>query len=104
MFGHARTDQLQEAVEGLHECKAAFRAMVAVCEEHQGQTVWQGEGAIFDLKDHPTATTAYAWSDPVPGSDRRRFYAILHEGPVKSPKDAVRASIVQAYRDAINPA
>jgi hypothetical protein len=28
------------------------------------------------------------------GSDKRRFFAVLHVGPIKSPLDAVRAAIV----------
>jgi hypothetical protein len=37
----------------------------------------------------------------VVGSRRRhtRFFAVLRLGPVQSPRDAVRASIVQTYRE-----
>ena len=31
--------------------------------------------------------------------DKRRFEAILHEGPIKSAADAVRAAIVEEYRN-----
>ncbi len=34
----------------------------------------------------------------VEGSDKLRYYAILHAGPVKSAADAVRAAIVQEYQ------
>jgi hypothetical protein len=53
---------------------------------------------VFDLKGHMTATRAYPWSSPIEGSDKRRFFAVLHEGPVKSPTDAVRAAIVAEER------
>jgi hypothetical protein len=43
-------------------------------------------------------TRAYAWSSPVEGSDRRRFYAMLHLGGIRSPLDAVRAAIVAEHR------
>ena len=62
--------------------------------------MWDGEVFVFDLTDHPTANIAYGWSDPVPGTDRRRFYAVLHTGPVESPESAVRAAIVSEYREA----
>ncbi len=91
---------LKEAVENLSGAGATFRETAYVHEEHEGQMVWQGEIAVFDLTGHPSASIAYAWSDPVSGSDRRCFYVVLHKGPVKSPEDAVRASIAQAYRDA----
>ena len=45
-----------------------------------------------------SAKVAYGWSDPVPGSENRRFYAVLHTGPVASPEQAVRAAIVSDYR------
>jgi hypothetical protein len=32
------------------------------------------------------------------GSDKRRFFAVLHIPPITSTQDAVRAAIVQEYR------
>lgn len=48
---------------------------------------------VFDLHGNGKATRAYAWSSPMEGSDRRRFYAVLHLGGLRSPLDAVRAPI-----------
>jgi hypothetical protein len=53
---------------------------------------------VFDLEGNPSATRAHAWSSPVGGSDRRRFFAVLHMGAIKSPVDAVRAAIVAEHR------
>lgn len=39
---------------------------------------------VFDLAGHPTATMAYAWSSPIKGGDKRRFYAVLHVLPITS--------------------
>ena len=89
---------IQAAVEVQHECHAIFRYTVRVREEYEGEAVWDGDVYVFDLTDHPTAEGAYGWSDPVPGTDRRRFYAVLHTGPVDSPEKAVRAAIVSEYR------
>ena len=63
-------------------------------ELREGRTVWDGVVHVFDLECHPKATRAYAWSSPVDGNDRRRFYAVLHLGRIRSPLDAVRAAIV----------
>ena len=41
---------------------------------------------------------AHAWSSPVEGSDKRRFFAVLHLPPVTSPAEAVRAAIVAESR------
>jgi len=88
-----------EAVEGQHGCRATLSRVAPVQEEHDGEVIWYGMVLVFDLIDHPSASIAYAWSDPVPGSDRRRFYAVLHAGPVDSPETAVRAAIVSEYRN-----
>ena len=88
---------LQQAVEGLHGCKAKYKEKTHIKETFEGQLVWEGDVYIFDLKDHPTAKLAYAWSSPVKGSDKRKFYAVLHVKPVESAQDAVRASIVNDY-------
>jgi hypothetical protein len=36
--------------------------------------------------------------DPIEGSDKRRFYAVLHLGGIRSAVDAVRAAIVAEAR------
>ena len=91
-------DQLQRAVEGQHGGKTMLVEAVPVKEVFQGQTVWEGVVHVFDLEDHPKATRAYAWSSPVEGSNKRRFYAVLHLGGIRSPLDAVRAAIVAERR------
>jgi hypothetical protein len=63
--------------------------VVAVREAFEGQLVWEGVVHVFELKGHPTATRAYAWSSPIEGSTKRRFYAVLHVPPISSPADAV---------------
>ncbi|MFH0917140.1 MAG: hypothetical protein V1912_11940 [bacterium] len=92
-------DALRQAVEGLHSCRASFSRTELVHEQFQNQTAWEGIVHIFDLHGHETASVAYAWSEAVPGSDRRRFHAVLHAGPVYSAQDAVRAAIVSGYKE-----
>jgi hypothetical protein len=95
----APVSALQVAVERIHGCKAAYRTVERVRETVGERVVWEGDVTVFTLSGHRTAKTCYAWSAPVEGSDRRRFFAVLHEGPVQSARDAVRASILQAYRE-----
>lgn len=54
----------------------------------------------FELTDHPNATRAYAWSSPIEGSDKRRFFALLHVPPLTLPVEAVRVAIVAEGRGA----
>jgi hypothetical protein len=67
---------------------------VPVTEMFDNKIVWEGVVHAFDLAGHPVATRAYAWSSPIEGSAKRRFFAVLQMGAIKSPVDAVRAAIV----------
>ncbi len=89
---------VREAVERLHNCTATHRESVGVREEYRDQIAWEGMVEVFDV-DHPDTDTCYAWSSPVEGSDRRKFYAVLKVTPIDSPEVAVRASIVKDYRE-----
>lgn len=90
-------NDLRAAVEALHECTAKFVEDRVVREAFEGRPVWAGVVTVFSV-DHPETDTCYAWSSPVEGSDRRKFYAVLKKPPVDSPEAAVRASIVSDYR------
>lgn len=98
MKTEAPIDDLRRAVEGSHACHDSHRETVQVREDFKGQTVWDGVIHVFDLEGHPKAQLAYAWSSPVEGSDRRKFYAVLHIPPVDSPEAAIRAAIVADHR------
>jgi hypothetical protein len=90
--------ELGRAIESQHGGTAALAQSVPVKRTHAGAVVWEGVVHVFDLKGHPTASRAYAWSSPIEGSTKRRFFAVLHQGPVKSPGDAVSAAIVAEQR------
>lgn len=90
--------ELKTAVESLHSCTASFVEDVVVLEKYGDQTVWNGTVSVFNIKGNPQATKAYAWSSPIEGSTKRRYYAVLHIPPVNSPEKAVRASIVQDHK------
>lgn len=93
----AGSDQLKRAIEGLHKCSASYISSESVREIFEGQVAWEGVVLVFSV-DHPEADTCYAWSSPIEGSNRRKFYAVLKIPPVDSPEAAVRASIVSDYR------
>jgi hypothetical protein len=90
--------QLKSAVESQHGCPATLVQAVPVKETFGGKTVWEGVVHIFRLIGHPTAKEAYAWSSTIEGSDKRRFFAVLHLPPITSPVEAVRAAIVAEHR------
>lgn len=92
------TTVLKRSVEAQHGATATFREVALVRERFGDQAVWEGQVHVFDLEGHPTAIRAYAWSSPVEGSTKRRFFAVLHLGGIRSPQDAVRAAIVAERR------
>ena len=86
-------DQLQAAVESMHNCRAVLAAVTEVHERFGDETIWHGVVHTFNVTGNPVASVCYAWSSPVEGSERRRFFAVLGKPPVLSPADAVRAAI-----------
>jgi hypothetical protein len=94
-------DDLKNVIRKLHGVDATHVETVPIVESHEGQTVWEGEVEVFDLADHPKASRVYAWrhetDDP---ASPQRTVTVLHVPPVTSPRRAVQASIVQAFREA----
>jgi hypothetical protein len=82
----------------MHGGSATLAQSVPVQETFEGKMVCEGVVHVIDLTGHPTATRAYAWSSPIEGSTKRRFFAVLHQPPVDSPQAAVRAAIVAENR------
>ena len=91
-------EDLKKAVEMTHCGKASLSQSVPVKETFDGKIVWEGVVHAFNLEGHPAATRAYAWSSPIEGSTKRRFFAVLHIPPVTGPVEAVRAAIVAEHR------
>ena len=92
--------ELRNVIEHMHDCSATLVGTEVVSETFDGQPVWKGIVHVFEITGHPEATRCYAWSSPVVGSSKRRFYAVLEIPPVQSALDAVRAAIVAEHRSA----
>ena len=90
---------IAKAILDLHGCKSKWIKSVPVKEVFQDQTVWEGVVQVFELVDHPSAKKCYAWSYLINDSGKRKFIAVLNEGPIDSPKNAVRAAIVAEKRE-----
>jgi hypothetical protein len=95
---------LRDAIRHMHGCESRFVEWVRASDTFQGKTAWEREVGIFELVGHPTATRAYAWSEPGTSSPTaRRFFAALHRPPVDGPLAAVRASILADARQEKGP-
>jgi hypothetical protein len=97
-MAEVEADQLREAVQNMHGGNATLVQSVPVRETFEGNPVWEGVVQVFDLVGHPTATRAYAWSSPIEGSTKRKFFAVLHTDRINSPLEAVRAAVVAEHR------
>ena len=80
----------QRAIRAVHGAESRLIGRERVEETFHGDPVWTGEVLTFELLDHPQATRCYAWA--VDG----RGTAVLGVPPIKTPLDAVRASILAA--------
>ena len=93
--------QLKNAILNLHGCEAEYTETVPVVETFQGETVWQGDVEVFDIRGHPKAKRAYAWAHATGESDQaRRYVAVLELPPVDSAETAVKAAVVAEIKDA----
>lgn len=54
------TEELKDVIRRRHGAEATHVEGVAIKEEFQGRTVWEGVVEVFDLKDHRGAGRVYA--------------------------------------------
>jgi len=93
-------EELQSVFLKLHGVDASYVESVPVEEVFQGETVWQGDVEVFDLKGHPKATRGYGWGYVTSESGGRRYFTILELPPVDSPQTAVKAAIMSEIQNA----
>ncbi|MGA7713029.1 MAG: hypothetical protein WCA81_14085 [Rhizomicrobium sp.] len=93
-MSNTETDPLKRVIESQHGGKATFVQAFRVLPEHDRPTDWDGVVCVFDLKGHPKAKRAYAWSCPISGGTTPRYFAVLHMGKVIGPMEAVKAAAV----------
>jgi len=91
-------DELREVILKLHGVNPTHIESVPIKEIFQGKTVWEGIVEVFDLHNHPNAPRAYAWSHET-DKGKKRHVTALHIGPATSAIAAVRAAIVQEFRN-----
>ena len=93
--------ELQKVIRKLHGTFSTHVETVPVKETFNGQTIWEGEVEVFDLHDHPKTDRVYAWRHETDDPDSpQRTVTVLHVPPITSPRKAVQASLVQAFREA----
>jgi hypothetical protein len=89
---------LQEAIEKLHGVTATHAESVPVKEEFNGKIIWDGIVEVFHIHGHPKTEKAYAWMHDT--GESTYPVTVLHIHPALTPATAVRAFIVQEFRNA----
>jgi hypothetical protein len=93
-------EELRDVIRRMHGVEAAHVESVPVKEMFRGETVWEGIVEVFDLVGHPIASRVYAWGhDTDDPKNPRRHVTVLHSHPIKSAEDAVKAAVVQEFRN-----
>lgn len=106
--------ELQRHVELTLSCGARYVESVPVKEEFEGAIGWDGIVQVFELEDYKfdfkhlggpgvyagiyPITHAYGWSAPIEGSGNMMFYVVVQHPPIFTPRDAVKAAVVQQHR------
>lgn len=92
--------ELQDVIHHLHGAMASHLESVPVTETFQGKTIWDGVVEVFLLEGHPKTDRVYAWAhDTDDPAKPRRHVTVLHIPPVVSPQTAVKAAIVQDFKE-----
>jgi hypothetical protein len=93
-------EELRDVIRNLHGAEARHIESVPVKESFHGKTVWEGIVEVFELIGHPKARKVYAWAHETDDPDKmRRHVTVLHIHPVTSPETAVRAAVIQEFRN-----
>ena len=86
-----RIEQLRQAVETMHKCKARHVESKPVIELFQGKVAWDGVVEAFELTSHPEAKRCYAWAYVDKGEPQ--YVTVLEIPPVDSAETAVKIAI-----------
>ena len=62
--------KLQKAIRDLHGCESQYLETVPVKEMFQDKVVWEGDVEVFQIRGHPKAKRAYAWSHVAGANDQ----------------------------------
>jgi hypothetical protein len=92
--------ELQSVILRLHGVASRHLESVPVKETFQGRTVWDGIVEVFEVRGDSRTNKIYAWAhDTDDPKQPRRHVTVLHIAPVTSAVLAVRAAIVQEFRN-----
>lgn len=83
---------LKQVIELQHGGCGTYMHSVRVHRMAPRADLWDGVVHVFSLTGNQSANLAYAWAGPIDGSDSSRFFAVLHQGQIRGPVEAVSAA------------
>ena len=93
-------EELRDIIRRVHGVESEHVESVPVKETFKGDTVWDGVVEVFDLIGHPKTHRVYAWAhDTDDPANPKQHVTVLHSHPIKSAEDAVKAAIIQEFRN-----
>ena len=90
-MGSVDTNKLRQVIQIQHGVASTFVKSVQVHRAGREKTDWDGLVHVFDLKDHPDARSAFAWTSRFAGG-QPRFFAVLRSSQINTPTQAVKAA------------
>jgi hypothetical protein len=94
-------EELRQVIRRLHGVESRHLESVPVTEHFEGRTIWEGVVEVFEIRGDARTNKVYAWAhDTDDPAKPRHHVTVLHIPPVVSPLLAVRAAIVQEFRNA----
>jgi hypothetical protein len=91
--------QLRDAVEDVCGCPSRHVQNLWVTQGAGGHARFEGDVHVFALDHHPTAASAYVWSDDV--AEPARVFVVLRTDQTLTAKDAVGFAL-DAQRTTMN--
>jgi hypothetical protein len=92
-------EELQDVIRHRYGVVSHHVESVPVKETFEGKTIWEGIVEVFELIGHPKASKVYAWAYETDNPKKPRHVTVLHLGTATSPFLAVRAAIVEEFRN-----
>lgn len=86
---------LRAAIELLYGCSAHFQTHEIVTVHVNGRPALRRNVATFSLRGLAGASTCYAWTETGASGRVAHHRVVLHAGPVLSPPDAIRTSLLR---------
>ncbi len=82
-------EAIQDAIKKGYGLEATHIKTISVNFKHDGESIWDGEVEVFEIKGHAEAKQAYGWGFKK-DDGAIEFVTVLEKPPVDGPETAVK--------------